>query len=468
MRRTAYVKSSKGVREALRHRQQEAQSRALGLQLDQLTDTQITLLQTILSRVKDTHKAIDRMTDAAHGQQMELFGQMIALETQAKAGKEVKIPPPKISEGLRKAIELRIELELALMRDLHLLLAMEPVTAQMLIRSPDMLGNIKNRILGLDDEDHADMLLRNLKQSALLPVASAARVFVLQFKGDVFATGLNAFREEVTALLSIARPGDEVLIRLNSGGGTVTGYGLGAAQIDRMKKAGYKVSVAVDEVAASGGYLMAAVADRIYASPFAVIGSIGVVMTVPNFADRMQREGVSMEEITAGKFKRTIVPYKKPTYEDRAKVKEEIESVLDLFKAYLTVHRPALNVDALATGETWYGPQALARGLVDELTTFDDLVLQHAAQGKAVYMLSVKPFKPRFPGLMDDTADEQASWVDRAVQMVVGALAKAVVGALQGGLGVDVSLQGQEEGQGAYTKHMAYDPVHGSGQGPRF
>jgi serine protease SohB len=178
--------------------------------------------------------------------------------------------------------------------------------------------------------------------------------------------------------------------------------GLAAAQLLRLKQAGLHVTVSVDEVAASGGYLMACVADKIVASPFAIIGSIGVVATIPNFADRLTREGVVVEEVTAGKFKRTLTPYKKPSEEDRAKMKSDIEDVLILFKSFLTTNRPQLNIDKLATGEIWHGPDALSRGLIDELSTTDDILMQYRNSGYEIYALTIKPVIPRWGDLNDD------------------------------------------------------------------
>jgi signal peptide peptidase SppA len=226
------------------------------------------------------------------------------------------------------------------------------------------------------------------------------------------ATQVNRLREEITAILNIADAsrGDRVIIQLNSGGGTVTGYGLGAAQLLRIKNAGLHLTVSVDEIAASGGYLMASVADKIVASPFAVLGSSGVVATIPNFSERMTREGVVVEDVTAGKYKRTMTPYKKTTDQDRAKMKSDVESILTIFKDFLKQNRPTLAVDEVATGEIWHGPDALKKGLVDELVTTDDLILKAYESGFEVYAVQVKPKQPTFAELMEeDKANQQAS-----------------------------------------------------------
>lgn len=245
----------------------------------------------------------------------------------------------------------------------------------------------------------------------LLSVLRCCVVFVLKFDGDVRATQVSRLREEITAVLNICdkERGDRVVLQLNSGGGTVTGYGLASAQLQRLRDAGLPLTICVDEVAASGGYMMASVADTIIASPFAVVGSVGVIATIPNFSERLQREGVVVEDVTAGKYKRTMTPYKKPKDEDRHKMKEDIEHVLVLFKGFLKANRPRLNVDAIATGETWQGPDALRLGLVDELRTADAYLSELHSDGHEVLTVTVKPIRPRFGEAMDEDQGGQAS-----------------------------------------------------------
>ncbi len=230
----------------------------------------------------------------------------------------------------------------------------------------------------------------------------------------MMASQVAKLREEITAILNLCdvERGDRVIVQLNSGGGTVTGYGLGAAQLERLKKAGLHLTVTIDEVAASGGYLMACVADKIIASPFAVLGSIGVVATIPNFSERLQREGVVVEDVTAGKYKRTLTPYKKPRDEDRAKMKSDVENILVIFKSFVKQHRPQLDIENIATGETWHGPDALKLGLVDELATSDELLLQLRKQGADIYSVGLKASQPRFSDLMDgeDASGSVMEW----------------------------------------------------------
>ena len=210
------------------------------------------------------------------------------------------------------------------------------------------------------------------------------RLFVLQFVGDLQASKVDHLRTEITAVLTAAEASDEVLIRLESPGGAVHGYGLAASQLDRIRQHGIPLVVAVDKVAASGGYLMAAVADRILAAPFAVIGSIGVLAQIPNVHRLLKKHDVDVELLTAGKYKRTLTVLGENTDEGRAKFLEELEDIHALFQEYVSTRRPKLNIEDVATGEVWYGERALAKELIDELSTSDEY-LANACESRDVF-----------------------------------------------------------------------------------
>ena len=207
------------------------------------------------------------------------------------------------------------------------------------------------------------------------PEEPKKRVFVLNFNGDIRASEVALLREEVTAILLGVRKGDEVLVRLESAGGMVHAYGLAASQIMRLRDAGVDVTVSVDKVAASGGYLMACVANRILAAPFAVIGSIGVVAEIPNFNRLLKKHDIDYEQISAGEYKRTISMLGETTDRAREKVKEEVEQTHTLFKDFVKARRPIVDLDAVATGEHWLGSQAHQLKLVDDIRTSDDYLM---------------------------------------------------------------------------------------------
>lgn len=219
------------------------------------------------------------------------------------------------------------------------------------------------------------------------------RIFVLNFHGDIRASAVSSLREEITVILSVARSEDEVLLRLESSGGLVHAYGLAASQLTRIKEKQIRLTIAVDKIAASGGYLMASVADHITAAPFAVVGSIGVLAQLPNFNRFLKRHDIDFEQFTAGEYKRTVTLFGENTDKDRAKFRQEIDEAHRLFKAFVKTHRKELDMDVVATGEHWYGTRALELKLVDELRTSDDYLLE-ASQEAELYQVSYKPKKP--------------------------------------------------------------------------
>ena len=270
--------------------------------------------------------------------------------------------------------------------------------------------------------------------------AAPPRAFVFDFQGNTEASSVATLREEVTAVVGTADAarGDMVVVRLLSGGGTVTGYGLAAAQLIRLKEKGLKLTICVEQIAASGGYMMACVADRIVASPFAVLGSIGVVGSVPNVYERLKNEGVEYTTVTAGKFKRTLVPTKKLDPKDVQKTEEELQEIFNLFKAFVARHRPQLDIDDVATGETWFGEDAIEKKLADSLSTFDDTLLELHADGVEIYSVAYRepaegPFdRLRGPGSDSSFLPPHAAapanvplWAARLLRLAFGAPSRA-------------------------------------------
>ncbi len=202
-------------------------------------------------------------------------------------------------------------------------------------------------------------------------------LYVLEFKGSMDASEVASLREEISAVLAVAAPGDEVLLRLESPGGVVHGYGLAASQLQRLRDAGLQLTAVVDKVAASGGYMMACVADRIVAAPFSIIGSIGVVAQIPNFNRLLKRNNIDVELHTAGQYKRTLTLFGENTEEGREKFQEDLNETHQLFKDFVQQMRPSLDLNKVATGEHWYGRQALDLGLVDEIGTSDALIISN-------------------------------------------------------------------------------------------
>lgn len=283
---------------------------------------------------------------------------------------------------------------------------------------PDSRGRLDIRHLN-DDYDDMAMVLKSatlskkaLKQAQKEHKAQQKqhskierrRVFVLNFHGDLRAAAVTSLREEVTAVLTVAKPEDEVMVRLESAGGMVHAYGLAAAQLLRIRDRQVKLTVAVDKVAASGGYLMACVADRIVAAPFAILGSIGVIAQLPNFNRLLKKHDIDYEQFMAGEFKRTVTLFGENTEKGRHKFQEEIEITHTLFKDFVKAHRPQLDLEQVATGEYWYGTRALDCQLADELRTSDDYLLQVSASAD-LYEISYTSKKPWLTRLLTQTSE---------------------------------------------------------------
>ena len=243
---------------------------------------------------------------------------------------------------------------------------------------------------------------------------SRPRAYIIDFKGDLKASAVPSLREEISAVLEVATEKDQVVIRLENYGGVVHEHGLAASQLVRIRDHNIPLLVSVDKVAASGGYLMACVANKVIAAPFAILGSIGVIAQLPNFNRFMDSHGVDFEQITAGDYKRNVTMFGKNTDEDRARLKEQLEDVHSLFKAAVSEYRPDLDLDKVATGEHWYGTSALELGLADELKTSDELLADLASEWD-IYHVAFKikqPLQKRLMANVDSSLEklEAAGW----------------------------------------------------------
>jgi serine protease SohB len=224
-------------------------------------------------------------------------------------------------------------------------------------------------------------LSQQLSKEARARKKTNQKIYVLDFKGDMAASAVESLREEITLILSTAKAGrDRVVVRLESPGGMVHGYGLAAAQLVRLRDAGFHLTICVDKVAASGGYMMACIANEIISAPFAIVGSIGVVAQVPNFNRLLKDNKIDFELYTAGQYKRTVTMFGENTEEGKAKFEEELQQTHALFKHFVEKYRPQLNIEKVATGEHWYGRDALDLNLVDKLQTSDEYLLSLLTQ----------------------------------------------------------------------------------------
>jgi len=245
------------------------------------------------------------------------------------------------------------------------------------------------------------------------------RVYVMDFDGDIRASEVENMRREISAILTNASENDEVVLRLESGGGMVTSYGLAASQLDRIKDKKVPLTICVDKVAASGGYMMACVADKLIAAPFAVLGSVGVVAQIPNFHRLLKQFNIDFEMLTAGKYKRTLTMFGENTDEGREKFIEDIERIHSQFKTYVNDRRPKLDIEKIATGEIWSGQDVLDNELADELLTSDAYLMDKCEDSEVIKVKYKKKKKitERFAIGIQDTADGLLMrWLDRALK----------------------------------------------------
>lgn len=278
----------------------------------------------------------------------------------------------------------------------------------------NLAGSLRQAVLNKADQKQEAKAEKKRAKKEEKDASSRPRTFVIDFKGDLKASAVPSLREEVSAVLSVATEADNVVVRLENHGGVVHEHGLAASQLARIRDRGIDLVVCVDKVAASGGYLMACVASKIYAAPFAILGSIGVLAQIPNFNRMLDNHGVDFEQVTAGKYKRTVTMFGENTDEDRAKLKEDLEDVHSLFKAAVSRYRPDLDLDKVATGEHWYGTRALELGLADEIKTSDEVVAELIGE-RELFQVTYKvkqPLPKRLLANIDSTLEkaDAARW----------------------------------------------------------
>lgn len=230
-------------------------------------------------------------------------------------------------------------------------------------KSPGILSSIKN-VIGKSEGI--------VRKTAVL----------LSFNGDINATEVIEFGRAVSMIVQMKDLVSEVYIIINSGGGVVNGYGLLASEIERLHYSEIETYALIDQVAASGGYMAACVANHVVAAPFAYIGSIGVVSEMPNFNQILSDNGINIEQHTAGKSKRTVTPLGKITDEDRNEFKKKLERIHRSFINHVSHYRNINDADEnknsiIFSGDYWIAEETveLELGLVDEISTSQEFLL---------------------------------------------------------------------------------------------
>lgn len=230
--------------------------------------------------------------------------------------------------------------------------------------------------LNKESEDTKQLMHKEVSGKKLKKIKKEKTIkpnlYVIDFNGDIKASQVEQLRDEISAILTIATPQDEVVVRIESPGGSVNGYGLAASQLQRIRNKQIPLTVCIDKIAASGGYLMACIGNHIIAAPFAIIGSIGVVAQMPNFHRLLKKNDIDVELLTAGEYKRTLTLFAENTDKGRKKFQDDLEKIHLDFKEFVLANRKQLDIDAVSTGEHWLAKDALKLNLVDVLQTSDD------------------------------------------------------------------------------------------------
>ncbi len=270
------------------------------------------------------------------------------------------------------------------------------------IHYQNMALSLKSALLSKHDfkqEQKAQKKKQKQDKKAAKSKDTKKHIYVLNFDGDIKASSVDDLREEISAILTTATASDEVVVKLESGGGMVHGYGLAASQLKRIRDKDIPLTVCVDKIAASGGYMMACVGNKIVSAPFAIIGSIGVLAQIPNFSKVLKDKNIDFEQFKAGQYKRTVTFFGETTDEDRQKMQSEIEQTHFLFKDFVKQQRPSLDIEKVATGEHWFGTEALELGLVDKIQTSDDYLMDQAQQADIleVSFQAKKKLKDKIP-----------------------------------------------------------------------
>jgi len=291
------------------------------------------------------------------------------------------------------------------------------------LKPADLKSTLKNKKTQKKSEDKANKKAAKIAAKSrgdgetIVDEKKRKRMFVLDFKGDIKASQVSGLRREITTVLAIADVYDEILVNIESGGGTVHGYGLAAAQLERIRNRNIELTVCVDKVAASGGYLMACVANKIIAAPFAIIGSIGVMAQIPNVHRLLKKNDIDVELLTAGEYKRTLTVLGENTEPGREKFKSDLQIIHDQFKNFIAKFRPQTDIATVATGETWSGQAALKMNLIDQVLTSDEYIVS-GCESADVYRVKfeIKKSLPEKFGMTAEATVERIAgkWLQRA------------------------------------------------------
>jgi protease-4 len=224
---------------------------------------------------------------------------------------------------------------------------------------------------------------------------------VISGGGDGQIGGSGTSPESIINQLKEAESDDDIkaiLLRVNSPGGTA---GASEEIYSEVKRATKPVVVSVSDVSASGAYWISSAADKIVANPASEVGSIGVIIEVPNLKGLFDKLGIDLQVIAKGKFKDIGNPARPLTGEERKILQSQLDTIYDIFINEVAKSRniPVSKVEALANGLTYPAVDAIKFGLIDKLGNFDDALKLAGKLGKIDGEPEIVEFEK--PGLFD-------------------------------------------------------------------
>ena len=237
---------------------------------------------------------------------------------------------------------------------------------------------------------------------------SSNKIAVLYAQGDIlYGKGDETYIGQESMIKAIRKVKDDdgikaVVLRVNSPGGVALTADLIWRELELLKKE-KPLIVSMGNLAASGGYYIAANADKIFAEPTTITGSIGVFGTIPNFSELIGSIGINAEQVSTNKNSIGYTPYEPMTKEFYDVTKEGVEMVYKMFLDRVAKGRNMTmeEADAVAQGRVWTGKEAKEIGLVDELGNLDDAVA-YAAEMAEITEYKTTSY-PRFENDFEDS-----------------------------------------------------------------
>jgi signal peptide peptidase SppA len=259
-------------------------------------------------------------------------------------------------------------------------------------------------------------ILKILKRKKIIPHIRLSGVIgaVGKFKQGLDFDGQKEIIERAFSI----KKAPAIAISINSPGGSPVQSHLIYSHIRKLaKKNKKKVLVFAEDVAASGGYLIACAGDEIYANSSSIVGSIGVIYASFGLQELIKKAGIQRRVYTAGKNKSTLDPFTEEKQEDIERLKKiQLELHADFIKVVEDSRSSKLKKDNnpdLFTGEFWSGSTAKKLGLIDEIGNADDVIKQRFGED-----VIIKKFEKQKSWLNKKLSSASESQIDNLLNIL--------------------------------------------------